>query len=104
MRCRQLGAVGALDGVGGPPGQVLGQGQVGLGVAAGLVAGEGDAAEDAGPSRQRRHQRRADVEGGEQLQVVGVAGQAAEVGRGGPLQQERPAGRASTVSPMAARA
>jgi hypothetical protein len=58
-----VGSVGVLDGGGGPPDQVLGQGEVGLGVAAGLVAGQGDGTEDAGPARQRHDQYRPEVPG-----------------------------------------
>ena len=73
-----VGTVSLFDGGGRPPGQVLGQCEVRLGVATWLVAGEGDGAEDPGPARQGHGHRRPEVEGGEQLQVVGVASDAAE--------------------------
>ena len=87
-----VSAVGVLDGAGGAPGQVLGQGQVGLGVAARLVAGQGDGAKDAGPAHQRHHHPRPDVERGEQLQVVGVPGDPVEAGPSELVQQQRLAG------------
>ena len=73
-----VGAVGVFDGGGGPPGQVLGQREVSLGVAAWLVAGEGDGAKDPRPARQWHDHRRPQVEGGEQLQVAGVVRDAAK--------------------------
>jgi hypothetical protein len=84
-----VGSIGVLDGGGGPPGQVLDKGEVGLGVAAGLVAGQGDGAEDVGPARQRHDQYRPEVQGGEQLQMVGVLRDGANDVQGELLEQQR---------------
>jgi hypothetical protein len=67
------------------------------GVAAGLVAGHGDGAEDAGPARQRHDQYRPEVQGGEQLQMVGILRNAANDVRGELLEQQRLAGVGSRV-------
>jgi hypothetical protein len=67
------------------------------GVAAGLVAGHGDGAEDAGPARQRHDQYRPEVQGGEQLQMVGILRNAANDVRGVLLEQQRLVGGGGRV-------